>query len=132
MTAAPPHLRYADDPHPNADPPDQELFAVRDVLRLVRALTYRQIDNWTRQGWIIPTTRLGLHGPGFRRGFPWSELVVIRRISELVDFGLEPRRAAILARKVPVRGRYAHQGVTLRITIEHVPQTAPADPDGGR
>lgn len=124
MTAAPPHLRYADTPHPAAEAPPAEQFPMEEVLALVPAVTFRQVDYWVRLRYVIANVRNG-GGTGNPRRFPWSELVIIRRMGELVAFGFEPRRAAVIARKLPVRGSYTHQGITLRITVEHTPQTAP-------
>lgn len=62
-------------------------------------ITYRQLDYWTTQGYLRPDERPdGKQGTGYNRSYPESELDVATRMRLLVDKGLTPRVAAVVAR----------------------------------
>lgn len=61
-------------------------------------ITYRQLDYWTRSGWVHP---IGGRGSGHNRAWPLSEVDAIGRMVRLVDAGLLPSRAAMPAHLDP-------------------------------
>ena len=61
-------------------------------------VTYRQLDYWARQGWLLPETRDGGTGPGYHRRWPEPERRVAALMSRLVASGLTPTAAAPVAR----------------------------------
>jgi hypothetical protein len=61
-------------------------------------VTYRQLDYWTRQGWLHPETRAGGRGPGYHRRWPIGEQRVAGIMARLVAVGFGPAAAAIVAR----------------------------------
>jgi len=61
-------------------------------------LSYRQLDYWTRQGWLLPTQEYA--GPGFPRAWPRRERSVAVLMARLVDAGVVPAVAARAARRV--------------------------------
>jgi hypothetical protein len=68
-------------------------------------ITYRQLDNWIRQGWVRPT---GMGGTGHPRGWPSRELAIALLMKRLTDSGFSPRVAADLARTAEtLRSMYA-------------------------
>jgi hypothetical protein len=78
------------------------------------AITYRQLDNWVRLGWLKPD---GGGGTGRPREFPVSEAIIACRMAELVVAGLRPDRAAVVARG----GREATEKLLAAIApcVEH-------------
>lgn len=60
-------------------------------------ITYRQLDHWTRRGWLHPDHPL--KGCGSRREWTNNEIEVAARMAQLVKAGLTPKTAADVARK---------------------------------
>ena len=59
-------------------------------------MTYRQLDHWTRRGYLRadePTP-----GSGHRRTWPPREVEVARTMARLVAAGMSPRQASEVAR----------------------------------
>jgi hypothetical protein len=70
------------------------------MLRLTGA-TQRQVDYWTRQGWIHGSRP----GSGKPRAWPVEEMTVAQLMVRLINAGFDPGRAVWLARSVlPVAG----------------------------
>lgn len=79
-----------------------ESFTSLEVMDAT-GLTYRQVDHWTRMGWLH-TTDLGddRHGSGYWRAFPRTEVRVARLMAAMVDAGLAVAVAADAARRATV------------------------------
>jgi hypothetical protein len=60
-------------------------------------ITYRQLDNWTRQGWLRSDER-PKPKTGYPRSYPESELDVAFRMGQLTKAGLIASTAAKVAR----------------------------------
>lgn len=64
-------------------------------------LSYRQLDYWTRCGYLRPVqrceNRVG-NGTGYAREWPEYELSIAAAMGRLVRLGLTPARAAKVAR----------------------------------
>jgi hypothetical protein len=73
-------------------------------------ITYRQLDYWTRQGWI----RHASMGSGKDRDYTSTEVHVAVWMARFVRCGVTPVRAAPLAREWVRYGR-AHLGEGLEI-----------------
>ena len=75
----------------------------------VVGVTYRQLDHWTRKGYIRPKHRQGRYnGSGFPREWSDLELDVARTIARLVEIGFMVAPAAVLARRIVV-DQYEHE-----------------------
>lgn len=61
-------------------------------------VTYRQLDYWTRKGYLLPTMTSG-RGSGHRRTWPDEEVWIARTMGRLVAAGIEPAVAASAARR---------------------------------
>lgn len=72
------------------------LLSSADVAALAR-LTYRQLDFWTRCGYVKPVDAAA-PGSGNYRVWPLVELAVACRMSVLVRLGVGARKAAGIAR----------------------------------
>ena len=59
-------------------------------------LTYRQLDYWTRRGYL--TAEQSHPGTGYRRCWPPSEIEVAGRMKRLIDGGMSVMAAVELAR----------------------------------
>lgn len=66
-----------------------------DLMRLT-GITYRQVDYWTRLGWLRPPEPTP--GQGAQRYFPPAEIRVAAIMSALVRAGVEPGAAGMAAR----------------------------------
>jgi DNA-binding transcriptional MerR regulator len=66
-----------------------------DVLRQA-GITYRQLDHWSRIGYLKPSNPDC--GSGRRRDFPMAEVTVARRMALLVNAGLTLKTAHRVAR----------------------------------
>jgi DNA-binding transcriptional MerR regulator len=75
-----------------------------DALRI----TYRQLDHWTRRGYLHPTR----DSPRNNRHWPPNELAVAERMGRAVRAGLTPYAAHKAARGTTDLGH----GVTVTIT----------------
>lgn len=79
---------------PATDPDDGLLRSLEVCARA--GCTYRQLDFWTRCGYV-KAARPG-KGHGTRRGYDDAEIAIIRRMAALVHVGLAPKTAAYAAR----------------------------------
>jgi hypothetical protein len=66
-------------------------------IQQAASLTYRQVDNWTKQGYLrvysgAPT------GTGNPRSYPYSELMIAQRMAALIEVGFTTKVAHDLAR----------------------------------
>lgn len=89
------------------------------------APTYRQVDYWTRAGYLRPASGNPTPGSGHRREWDETELDVALLMGKLTEAGLMPRAAALVARQ-HVGGAGEVQladGVTVTVTT---PQAADA------
>jgi DNA-binding transcriptional MerR regulator len=68
-------------------------FTLDQVLK--RGLTYRQLDHWTRRGWLRPAHT---GGTGNARAWSQAELQIADLMRRLVAAGLTPEAAARAAR----------------------------------
>lgn len=88
------------------------------LFRGIPGLTYRRVEYWTRQGWLLPGHT---GGQGIPRQWPGAELDVARLMVRLVDDGgLSAERAAMVARAVVAFGLAEVElgpGLTLVITV---------------
>lgn len=74
-----------------------------DLLAACPWVTYRQLDHWTRRGWLHPRrvpvpVGAPTDGPGVPRLWPPREAQVARIMAALVRAGLTPAAAAAGAR----------------------------------
>lgn len=67
-----------------------------EVIELA-GITYRQLDHWTRRGWIAPE-HPECGGSGHHRCYSELEVAVIAHIGALVRAGVQPDVAARIAR----------------------------------
>jgi hypothetical protein len=74
--------------------------------------TYRQLDYWTRRGWLHPT---GGTGTGTRRVWPQEEIRVARTMRRLVEVGLIPAAAAVVARGKPGAAVALAPGIVIEV-----------------
>lgn len=74
--------------------------------------TYRQLDYWTRQGFLRP---VGGSGSGFSREWPDAEVAVLRRMVVATAAGLSPAIAEKAARLED--GNFLYLGAGVRITL---------------
>lgn len=64
-------------------------------------ISFRQLDTWSRVGYLKPNPRRKGEGSGVPRTWPMEELVVAQRMKRLVDAGFHVAKAAELARAGP-------------------------------
>jgi DNA-binding transcriptional MerR regulator len=91
-------------------------------------VTYRQLDFWSRKGYI----KSGTSGSGIARSFSSVEKDIVRLMGRLVRAGFQPRVAAEYAREVVETPHLAgtaivlslDDGIKLRILIEPSESTA--------
>lgn len=76
------------------------------------SLSYRQLDHWTRCGYI--KTRTNKKGSGHPRDYSDAEMAVAVRMARLVNRGFTPKAAAQIARVTPGRVHLG-QGVWLEV-----------------
>lgn len=67
-------------------------------------LTYRQLDHWTRQGYLIETGARIRNNSGVPRSWAQVELGVAKRMLLLIGAGLTVAKAAEVARNVNQAG----------------------------
>lgn len=79
-----------------ADARCKGLTACVRCLPAVYGFTYRQLDWWTRRGYVRPADRFP--GSGNSREWPGGELEIARRIAQLVKAGIAVSVAARFAR----------------------------------
>lgn len=68
----------------------------RDIMRLT-GLTYRQIENWTKQGYLCPENAPGIGRRGVHRIFSRDQLRIAQRMVALGGCGFTPAAAHLLA-----------------------------------
>lgn len=62
----------------------------------ISGATARQIDHWTRCGYLVADE--ATPGPGYPRNWHIGELAVVRLLRRLTEAGLQPAVAAQVAR----------------------------------
>jgi hypothetical protein len=60
-------------------------------------VSYRQLDYWTRRGWLRPEREQ--HGTGYARLWPEVEQRIVRIMARLLAAGFTPEGAARTARE---------------------------------
>ena len=80
-------------------------------------ITYRQLDHWSRLGYLEPERewRGRARGPGSMRQWPPGELEIARRMGRLTAAGIPPSLAASFARDSWPRGEIA-PGIWIEVT----------------
>lgn len=63
-------------------------------------VSYRQVDFWTRKGYLSATDPAP--GSGHARDYPAGEIAIAERMAHLVRFGVTAERAADYARYYPL------------------------------
>lgn len=101
----------------SAPRPTGRSYSSVEVCRLVRGVTYRQLDYWTRQGVLRPAV-LGAAGPGSQRRWSAHDLVAIAAVARLRDLGGGTRVMTSLAAA-------CHQ-----LDLESLPRVAAVDAVG--
>lgn len=71
------------------------MYTTQQVMELSGA-TYRQLDHWTRKGWVKPTGQ----GTGNDRDWSWQEKHVAKLMIRLINGGFQPATAADIARRL--------------------------------
>lgn len=84
-----------------SEPVAPQALSSVDVTRITGA-TYRQLDHWTRRGYLRPAEPTP--GTGVPRSWPPQEVEVARVMARLVTAGVVPDRAAAVAREHVARG----------------------------
>ena len=77
---------------------DQEPGVPAYLRRLPEGVSYRNLDYWTRQGWLRPENG-ATPGSGRSREWPESELEIARRMARLTAAGITASVAAEFARE---------------------------------
>ena len=78
-------------------------------VRRQTGLSFKQLDYWTRKGWLRTTWRsrdgrtVGYGGSGIDRRFSQEELDRATMMARLVALGVAPQQAAKVARNRPLR-----------------------------
>lgn len=83
------------------------MVPVNDLLRLSDVLagtgvTYRQLDYWTRQGWVRPEVEAA--GSGYARAWHPDEARVVAILGRLAAAGVAPPAAARVTRDLIEQG----------------------------
>lgn len=97
----------------------ERTYSIPEMIATTGA-TPKQVDHWTRAGYLRPLERANATN-GVRRRWPALEQAVCTRMALLVDVGLSVPLAHDVARH---RGPYAHRGVQIRLGPEQPTQTA--------
>ena len=92
-------------------------------------ITYRQLDHWSRMGYLRPVRleRGQGGGTGSPRVWPDGELQVARLMGRLTAASIPPSLAAVVARKWPAAQEIA-PGVFVQIKEAAVPDEPDASP----
>ena len=80
-------------------------------------LSYRQLDYWTRVGYLTPINPD--QGCGTVRYYPRSEVPAATLIGRLVSAGLTPQVARLHARELLDTGTTQIAGFTIHLPEEH-------------
>jgi hypothetical protein len=68
-----------------------------EAVAAAAGISYRQLDHWTRRGYLRPAADTG-NGSGRWREWSTAELAAACLMAALTRAGLEPRAAALIAR----------------------------------
>jgi hypothetical protein len=85
-----------------SEPTTEERTNIHDVLKRA-GITYRQLDYWIGNGWIQPSrepSKRGSIGSGVPRIWPDDEIRVAIIMGRIVNAGLAPAVAAVVARRI--------------------------------
>jgi hypothetical protein len=94
-----------------------EIRAASEQVAQAAGISYRQLDYWTRRGYLRPgmeRSKFGSGQGGRSRVWPPAEVAVACRMARLVAAGLIPEAAAELAR-APGRHVLA-PGITIEVS----------------
>lgn len=86
-----------------------------EFLELVPTLTVRQLDHWTRQGWLNAEMRPRRDGGRGERFWPFQEAVVARVMLRLTRAGMAAEVAAPIGRAIAEDVWLGENPVTVRI-----------------
>jgi DNA-binding transcriptional MerR regulator len=71
-----------------------ESLGAPEVLRRVPGLTYRQLDFWSRRGYLkCDDQGPAGAGSGSRRLYPVGQMILARRMLALINYGMKPSAA---------------------------------------
>lgn len=98
---------------PHVDDTDQDTVPSVYVTTLAH-ITYRQLDHWTRAGYLTACPRIHEHS-GIPREYPRTEAVVARLMRHLVDAGINPQMASKYARELLEHGTTRIAGITVHL-----------------
>jgi DNA-binding transcriptional MerR regulator len=93
----------------------------KEVLATTNSLSYRQLDYWTRRGYLRTRNPHGKRGSGYPHEYSDDELDVAVRMARLIDRGFTAKAAARIARQTPGEV-YLGQGITLILKDPGRPQ----------
>jgi len=82
----------------------KERFQKTEVLELVPAITYSQLDYWAKTGLVEPSIQKA-RGHGSRRIYGWVDLVALQTVAELLEAGASVRRIRKAARALKRFGK---------------------------
>lgn len=77
-------------------------------------VTYRQLDYWTRRGYLAARPRRGI-GSGYNREYLPSEIRIAAWMGMLTASGMVPSGAAEVARDLESTGRASLGALTLHV-----------------
>lgn len=66
-------------------------------------ITYRQLDHWTRKGWVHAYGGLG---SGTSRSYSGAEIDIVVLMADLIRVGISAEKAATIARKMVEKGEW--------------------------
>lgn len=81
----------------SAQPAETSALPLTEILAAVPGLTYRQLDYWTRRGYLR-CVGAQYPGSGVLRFWDPDDVVTLRRVTALADTGMRPSVAFKLAR----------------------------------
>lgn len=91
---------------PHRNPTDHDTVGCTDLV--ATGITYRQLDYWTRAGYLRTTTPR--RGSGYALRWPTTEIPVAAAMHRLTAAGLAPAAAARVARGHPLA-----DGITVHL-----------------
>lgn len=80
-------------------------------------MTYRQLDWWTRSGYLHAAKNHP--GSGTARFYPLEEVHVAALVARLLDAGLSPSGAFLIARELVTTGSSMLAGIRIDLPEEH-------------